>query len=295
MSGSSGLTSLGKDSFQPQEIGKISPEQMAEMKLGESRAEIDLVRRSRQDLIEEMDQLRQVSDKTKKFYAIEIGQLIAHKSKLAVEIKRLMKILGVFKESQARMVAGYNQFGEERIGFLTSLSKAMSLDIQEEVQKLDKRLAEITKEEEFWAGFAEHYTKLAEITEATASRQAQKQAELSRGYIDVASKRELAEKMAKKAGEWLVLGEDKLKQGESRLADTETKALAIEKSISDRQDRIDKLEKKLSRIDKSLASDRKYLEVQTKRLDQKEKWLEDREQTLKRVYDEIISKGGKVI
>jgi len=292
--GSFNLSNLRPEESSQQNLSSKSPQDIEQIKLGELRGEIVLATNQRDSLLKEIEQLNQSLELTKDRLKsdTEVKRLKIQKTILLKQVAEITRVFGILKDKKESFVKGLDAFGEERINFLASLSRAMSLDIQDEAKKLQQRVVVVAKEEDFWAGFAEYYTQLAEITEATASLQARQEADLKQGYIDVGEKGKLAEKMAGTAGRWLVLAEDKLKVAKKRLKDAETKASSLEESISSQQAGLLKQTGALARIKKSLDSDRLYLKKQADKLDQKEKWLEDREQTLGRAYKEIISRGG---
>src|SRR3990167_2800626 len=182
------------------------------------KSEVELLEKKKTDLQNETERLNLDSVDVKKRLNKEIGELKIQRKKLISQLKTLTSAILTTKDYQSRIVKGLEEFGDEHVAFLNSLSRALQLDVRDATADLVKKSEEITRQEEFLTELSYYLTEFARISEAETLYNAKRGMEIDKMAKDTLSARNevsIALRMAKKE---LSEADTKLEQAKALLA-----------------------------------------------------------------------------
>src|SRR3972149_10192014 len=144
------------------------------------KSEVELLEKKRASLQNETERLNLDSVDVKKRLNKEIGELKIQRKKLYSQLKALTSAVLTTKDYQVKIIKGLEEFGDDHIAFLNSLSRALQLDVRDTTADLVKKSKEIIRQEEFLTGLSDYLTEYALICEAETSYNAKRGAELDK-------------------------------------------------------------------------------------------------------------------
>ena len=230
------------------------------------KSEVELLEKKRASLQNETERLNLDSVDVKKRLNKEIGELKIQRKKLYSQLKALTSAVLTTKDYQVKIIKGLEEFGDDHIAFLNSLSRALQLDVRDTTSDLVKKSKEIIRQEEFLTELSNYFTEYARISEVETLYNAKRGMEIDKMAKDTLLARNevsMALRMAKKE---LSEADTKLEQARERYKKADLLALGIEKDFNEERNQLDEEKKAISLAYKLVQAKEKDLERQKSRL-----------------------------
>ena len=232
----------------------------------ELKSEAELLEKKRANLQSETERLNLDSVDVKKRLNKEIAELKIQRKKLIFQLKTLTSAVLTTKDYQSRIVKGLEEFGDDHIAFLNSLSRALQLDVRDTTADLVKKSKEIIRQEEFLTGLSDYLTEYALICEAETSYNAKRGAELDKVSKQTSLTQREASLALTMAKNRLSEADAKLRQATERYKKADLLALGIEKDFNEEKSQLDEEKKAISLSYRLVQAKDKDLERQKNRL-----------------------------
>jgi hypothetical protein len=244
-------------------------------------------------LLGEIERLTIDTTDIKKRLGTEIGTLKLQRKKLLLQISTLTSILLKTQNQKDKVVKGMEQFGNEHIQFLNSLSNSLQLDVKGITAKIAKRSAKIKEQEDFIDGFYSYLTDFALNNEAKASYNDLESLRIKKMDKDVSLNKKQIDKMYKETKDFLRDTENANKIINDKRKSIEKLNKWFENNAIKEHDRLEQWEKELKLQKKEIIAERKGFIAQRLALTKREKKIKDKEETLIRSYAEVKAKAAK--
>ena len=296
MSFSSGLTSL-RESPLPSLLPQIlSPSEVDGRRLAEVRAEIQRFYKMRDDLREETKKLTLQIAKQKDTAKsdTEVKRLKIQKGILITQIKELVTLLEKLTGKKIDLVSSLDAYGEERTSDLVDISRRIAGELGEVSGEMARKSEKLGTQEALLTEMAEYYARLAELSESSASSNAQKGLELNKRSTDATQKEESLTIREKKAQKLTQEADRKHQEADDRLSGIDKISGWFESQADGERAGLERIKRQNNRDKKEIRAERKGILEQRDMLKRREKRIADKEATLVRSYAEVQAKAKKL-
>ena len=224
-----------------------------------------------------------------KFDKMEVFLLNRQKQNLLKKTKELLDFIGLLKENKKAFVKGYEEFGSERLSFLSEVGRLISDDLSQQADSLSAKSSQLLSLEEFLSDLSEYLSAYADICESDRLTNASRSVDMVSEALIIANDMKEAEKS-------LSLGRQKLAEADNKLTLTNNRyqeADRLTKFIENVADRERKIlldwEKGLRLRELSLNA----LDKTKIRLKKKEEWLDKEKVRLQEMAEKLRSNTPK--
>lgn len=287
------MQSLTEQSSVPEEISdRLTPQQQAQRTLAILEADVDLLERKKSDLIHQVSALAEGIADTKKHLGVDIAELKAEKKHLLAEVSDLGELIVTLGANRNAFVAGYEHFGDERVGAVDKVARLVSARLGERSALLSRKASDIAGSEKFAQEFCDYLYLLAEILQGQSESLISQRQGLDTRAVILAKSEESCRKSSLIAGRKVDESHAMHKEASAGLKEARRLRLEAQKVLDSAKLRISRSNADLLLREKKVVAGFKFID-KTKIALQKEKLrLLDKEATLQRTVARLRASGA---
>ena len=213
---------------------------------------------------------------------------------LLSQIKELLGVMENLTGKKSDLISSLDAYGEERTGDLVDISRRIAGELGEISGEMARRSEKLGTQEALLNEMAEYYAQLAELSESSASSNAQKGLELNKRSTYATQKEQSLALQEKKAQKMNEEASRKHREADERLIRADTVSRWFEGEADKERSVLETLKRETDRDKKEMRAQEEGIVDQREALTRRERRIADKEATLVRSYAEVQAKAKKL-